>query len=82
MHEKNQVSVFPFCLEADGLPIATRRLPIVQNLDFCLIFRKTKDPSGPCTDCQATYLTSGAIRKVLSPSSLHDRNHKMIEPFY
>lgn len=75
MHEKNQVSFFPFCLEADGLPI-------VQNLDFCLIFRKTKDPSGPCTDFQATYLTSGAIRKVLSPSSLHDRNHKMIEPFY
>lgn len=82
MHEKNQVSFFPFCLEADGLSIATRRLPIVQNLDFCLIFRKTKDPSGPCTDCQATYLTSGAIRKVLSPSSLHDRNHKMIEQFY
>lgn len=42
MHEKNQVSVFPFCLEADGLPIATRRLPIEQNLDFCLIFRKTR----------------------------------------
>ena len=47
MHEKNQVSVFPFCLEADGLPIATRRLPIVQNLDFCLIFRKNKTLRDP-----------------------------------
>ena len=51
MHEKNQVSFFPLCLEDEGLPIATRRrLPIVQNLDFCLIGRKTKDPSEPCTD--------------------------------
>ena len=50
MHEKNQVSFFPFCLEDEGLPIATRRLPIVQNLDFCLIGRKTKDSSEPCTD--------------------------------
>ena len=37
MHEKNLVSFFPFCLEDEGLPIATRRLPIVQNLNFCLI---------------------------------------------
>ena len=50
MHEKNLVSFFPFCLEDEGLPIATRRLPIVQNLNFCLIGRKTKDPSEPCAD--------------------------------
>ena len=28
----------------------TRCLPVVQNLDFCLIGRKTKDHSEPCTD--------------------------------
>ena len=28
----------------------TRCLPVVQKLDFCLIGRKTKDHSEPCTD--------------------------------
>ena len=28
----------------------TRRLPVLQHLDFCLIGHKTKDPSEPCTD--------------------------------
>ena len=58
--------------------------PLVQNLDFCLIGRKTKDPflqsSAPIN--QATYLTSGAIRYVLSPMSLHDRNHEIIKGFF
>ena len=57
---------------------------LVQNLDFCLIGRKTKDPflqsSAPIG--QATYLTSGAIRYVLSPMSLHDRNHEIIKGFF
>ena len=32
-----------------GFIYFTRRLPVVQNLDFCLIGRKTKDPSEPYT---------------------------------
>ena len=62
----------------------TRHLPIVQKLDFCLIIfsRKTEDPLEPCTDwLQATYQTSSAIRQVLSPLSLHDRNNEMVEEF-
>ena len=45
----------------------TRRLPVVQNLDFCLIGRKTNDPSPEALQPigQATYLTFGAIRWVL-----------------
>lgn len=40
-----------------------RRLPLVQNLDFCLIGRKTKDPSDPRIDwLQTTCLTPAAIR--------------------
>ena len=40
-----------------------RRLPLVQNLDFCLIGQKTKDPPDPRTDwLQTTYLTPAAIR--------------------
>ena len=31
---------------------------------------------------QATYLTPGAIRQVLSPSSLHDIKHKIIKEFF
>ena len=60
-----------------------RHLPTVQKLDFSLISRKTKEPLEPCTDwLQAAYLTYSAIRQVLSPaSSLHDRNHEMIEEF-
>ena len=34
----------------DTLIYFTHHLPIVQNLDFCLIGRKTKDPLQPCTD--------------------------------
>ena len=30
-----------------GFIYFTRRLPVIQNLDFCLIGRKTKDPSEP-----------------------------------
>ena len=61
----------------------TRRLPVVQNLDFCLIGRKTNDPSPEALHPigQAAYLTSGAIRWVLLTyghlTSLHDRNHEM-----
>ena len=48
-------------------------LPVVQNLDFCLIGGKTKDASKAHTDwLQATYLTSGPIRLVFPPSSLFD----------
>ena len=32
-----------------GFIYFTRRRPVVQNLDFCLIGRKTKDPSEPYT---------------------------------
>ena len=32
-----------------GFIYFTRRLPVIQNLDFCLIGRKTKDPSEPYT---------------------------------
>ena len=40
-----------------------RYLPVVPNLDFCLIGRKTKDPSDPRTDwLQTTHLTPAAIR--------------------
>ena len=62
----------------------THHLPLVQNLDFCLIGRKTKDPflqsSAPIG--QATYVTSGAIRYILSPLPLHDRNHEIIKGFF
>ena len=38
-------------------------LPVVQNLDFCLTGRTTKEPTKLNTDwLQAKYLTSGAIR--------------------
>ena len=47
-------SFFPFCLEDEGKgtpDLFTLHVvcPVVQNLDFCLIGRKTKDPSEPYT---------------------------------
>ena len=42
---------------------AFSHLLVVENLDFCLIGRKTKDPLEPCIDwLQAKSLTSGAIK--------------------
>ena len=40
------VLVLPFCLgdEGKGTPDAFSHLPVVQNLDFCLMGQKTKDP--------------------------------------
>ena len=39
-----------------------RCLPIVQNLDFCLIGQKQKILQSPAPIGQGTYLTSGVIR--------------------
>ena len=61
----NQAVLLPFCLGDEGkmTPDAFSHLPLVQNLDFFLIGRKTKDPLEPCIDwLQATSLTSGAIK--------------------
>ena len=43
-----------------GFIYFTRRLPVIQNLDFCLISRKIL--RSPTSIGQAAYLTSGAIR--------------------
>ena len=64
-----------------GFIYFTRRRPVVQNLDFCLIGRKTKDPSEPYTHRSSNIsdFRSSQIGFVTlwSPSSLHDRNHEM-----
>ena len=60
-----QVVLLPFCLGDKGerTPDAFSNLPVVQNLDFCLIGRKTKDSLKPCTNwLQVTSLTSRAIK--------------------
>ena len=47
----DQVSFFPFLFWRRGKKYIyfTRCLPVVQNLDFCLIDRKKKDPLELCT---------------------------------
>ena len=58
---------FKFELSGGNCTLCSR-MPVVQNLNFCLTDRKAKEPFELRTDWfQATYLTSGAIRyKVLS----------------
>ena len=61
----DQAVLLPFCLGDEGkrMPDALSHLPAVQNLDFCLIGRETKDPLEPCNNwLQATSLTSRAIK--------------------
>ena len=82
----DQAVILPFLFgrrgEGDaGFIYFTRCLPVVQNLDFCLIGRKTKDPSeryahrsGNISDFRSYYV---GFVTLWSPSSLHDRNQKM-----
>ena len=49
---------------------------------FVWLVEKQKILRSPAPIGQATYLTSGAIRYVLSPSSFHDRNYEMIKQFF
>ena len=47
-----------------GFIYFTRRLPVIQNLDFCLIGRKTKDPSEPCTHRSSNISTSFPVGRI------------------
>ena len=49
---------------------------------FVWLVEKQKILRSPAPIGHATYLTSGAIRYVLSPSSFHDRNYEMIKQFF
>ena len=49
---------------------------------FVWLVEKQKILRSPAPIGQATYLTSGAIRHVLSPSSLYDRNYQIIKRFF
>ena len=71
-----QESFFPFYLEGENdasYIYFTSRLLVEKQKTL----RNLAAPIG-----QATDLTSGAFRKILSPLSLHDRNHERFEEFF